>query len=187
MTYRHKEAKNTYSRDGKIAMNTVSGADKGNMKNEKYAQSWDKPSTALDSTPYSHYQDSIQHRNKVSQKSNLDNLKQDQRLGEKALVKCLIIKVRFFVVYSKRDSPIQETNGNADFRDKTADNRVHYGHDKTNTAHYLKRPYQEDVDLIKTTPYVKYQNKAQGRTSQRKEYPVYSQKSENDKTPRPIR
>lgn len=77
MVYTHKEAKDTYERHGKIAPNTVSGADKGNMKHEKYAQSWDKPSGALETTPYSKYQDSIQNRNKSSEKKNLNHLKQD--------------------------------------------------------------------------------------------------------------
>jgi hypothetical protein len=77
MVYTHKEEKNTYKRGAKIAPNTVSGADKGNMKHEKYAQDWDRSSNALESTPYSKYQDSIQKRNTNSEKKNLDHLKQD--------------------------------------------------------------------------------------------------------------
>jgi len=77
MTYRHKEAKDTYERHGKIAPNTVSGNDKGNSKHEKYAQDWDKPSGALEGTPYSKYQGSIMSRNKSTVKKNLNNLKQD--------------------------------------------------------------------------------------------------------------
>ena len=77
MVYRHKEEKDTFSRDGKIAQNTVSGNDKGNTKHEKYSQSWDKPSGALETTPYTKYQDSIQKRNTASVKKNLNELKQD--------------------------------------------------------------------------------------------------------------
>jgi hypothetical protein len=77
MVYRHKEEKDTYNRGGKIAMNTVSGADKGNNKHEKYAQDWDKPPGAIDKTPYAAYQDSIQRRNVSSEKKNLNMLKQD--------------------------------------------------------------------------------------------------------------
>ena len=77
MVYRHKESSETFGRGAKVAPNTVSGADKGNMKHEKYAQDWDKSSGALESTPYSKYQDSIQNRNMSTVKKNLNNLKQD--------------------------------------------------------------------------------------------------------------
>lgn len=77
MVYRHKESKDTYGRMGGNAKNTVSGADKGNKKFDKYAQDWDRESGALEKTPYSMYQNSIQNRNTSSVKKNLNDLKQD--------------------------------------------------------------------------------------------------------------
>jgi hypothetical protein len=90
------------------------------------------------------------------------------------------------MVYSKRDSKKQETNGNADFRDHMAKNK-NPTREQGGKKYFIKQERTEDVDAIKSTPYMKYQKKINGRDSRRKDYPVYNQKVENDATPRPIR
>jgi hypothetical protein len=66
------------------------------------------------------------------------------------------------MVYSKRDSKGQETNGNHDFRDKMAKNKESkYG--KSDKKHFNKYEISEDVDMIYETDYMKYQTSINGR------------------------
>jgi len=78
MVYRHKEADATYGKEGGIKSNKNGGRGYEALSHHNaYPQSWEKPVMALESTPYSKYQDSIQNRNKASEKKNLNMLKQD--------------------------------------------------------------------------------------------------------------
>lgn len=66
------------------------------------------------------------------------------------------------MVYNKRDSKGQETNGNHDLRDKMAKNKFptrKEGKEKF----FLKHPYIEDVDAIRNTDFMKHNSSVNGR------------------------
>lgn len=66
------------------------------------------------------------------------------------------------MVYSKRDSKGQETNGNHDVRDKAAKNKI-ATRNQPNSKYYLKHGYNEDLNALHETDYMKYQNSINGR------------------------
>jgi hypothetical protein len=66
------------------------------------------------------------------------------------------------MVYNKRDSKGQETNGNHDVRDHTASNRDYIPRDHK-SGFYLKHGYNEDIDALKKTDFWKHNSSVNGR------------------------
>lgn len=62
---------------GNVASNTVEGGYKGGGHHKKHPQDFEKGPDALNSTPYSKYQDGIQKRNHQTMTKSKAKLKQD--------------------------------------------------------------------------------------------------------------